>query len=267
MGAEGGSAGLSVLALAALVRHASPRPAGSTRAAAAAFVALNPLVLVHVVGGAHNDALMMLLAMCRLRRAARAARAGRRRRRFVAAAAVKVSAAFVAPVRAGRARAAGGVSLAGALAAAGADRGGGLLAFGGQRLDAFGLAGENQARTSHYSVPATRRGSSASTSDAAADRWRSSSRRVVAWLSRWIWRGGDWLRAAGWAALGLLLASGWLLPWYVIWVLPLAALARDRALSRAGPRLHRVPADQPGPALARRARGGGRPGGRRAAER
>ena len=34
---------------------------GSAPATAAALVALNPLVLVHVVGGAHNDALMALL--------------------------------------------------------------------------------------------------------------------------------------------------------------------------------------------------------------
>jgi cytochrome c biogenesis protein CcdA len=44
------------------------------------------------------------------------------------------------------------------------------------------------------------------------------------------WRGFDWVRAAGWTALGLLLASAWLLPWYLIWPLPLAAISRDRAL-------------------------------------
>ncbi len=42
---------------------ASPPPRGVDPLRAAAFVALNPLVLVHVVGGAHNDALAMLLAM------------------------------------------------------------------------------------------------------------------------------------------------------------------------------------------------------------
>jgi hypothetical protein len=42
--------------------------------------------------------------------------------------------------------------------------------------------------------------------------------------------GGDWIRASGWAALGLLLASAWLLPWYLIWALPFAALSRDRLL-------------------------------------
>jgi hypothetical protein len=49
-------------------------------------------------------------------------------------------------------------------------------------------------------------------------------------LLAWAWRGGDWVRAAAWAGLGLLVATAWLLPWYVIWALPLAAISRDRIL-------------------------------------
>ena len=44
------------------------------------------------------------------------------------------------------------------------------------------------------------------------------------------WRGRDWISAAGWATLALLVATQWLLPWYLVWLLPLAALARDRKL-------------------------------------
>ena len=44
------------------------------------------------------------------------------------------------------------------------------------------------------------------------------------------WRGMDWLRAAAWASFLLLLATAWLLPWYLIWCLPLVALSRDRPL-------------------------------------
>jgi len=40
----------------------------------------------------------------------------------------------------------------------------------------------------------------------------------------------DWLRAAAWASFALLLATAWLLPWYLIWALPLVALSRDRPL-------------------------------------
>ena len=49
-------------------------------------------------------------------------------------------------------------------------------------------------------------------------------------LLAWTWRGGDWVRAAAWAGAGLLLATAWLLPWYLVWVLPLAAISRDRPL-------------------------------------
>ncbi|MGZ5419983.1 MAG: hypothetical protein ACXWES_05650, partial [Solirubrobacterales bacterium] len=53
---------------------------------------------------------------------------------------------------------------------------------------------------------------------------------ALVWLLAWTWRGGDWVRAAGWATLGLLLATSWILPWYLVWVLPLAAVSKDDAL-------------------------------------
>lgn len=40
-----------------------------------------------------------------------------------------------------------------------------------------------------------------------------------------VYRGGDWLENAGWATLVLLVTTTWLLPWYLVWFLPLAALA------------------------------------------
>jgi hypothetical protein len=44
------------------------------------------------------------------------------------------------------------------------------------------------------------------------------------------WRGADWLSAAGWATLALLVSTAWLLPWYGIWLLVPAALSNDRRL-------------------------------------
>ncbi len=44
------------------------------------------------------------------------------------------------------------------------------------------------------------------------------------------WRRRDALTASGWATMALLLMLAWVLPWYVLWVLPLAALSRSRAL-------------------------------------
>ena len=45
-------------------------------------------------------------------------------------------------------------------------------------------------------------------------------------------RGADWRVAAGWSTLALLLSTAWLLPWYAIWPLPLAAVCGDRRLLR-----------------------------------
>jgi hypothetical protein len=38
------------------------------------------------------------------------------------------------------------------------------------------------------------------------------------------------LRASGWANVALLLTLSWVLPWYVLWVLPFAALSASRRL-------------------------------------
>ncbi len=44
------------------------------------------------------------------------------------------------------------------------------------------------------------------------------------------WRGADWITAAGWTTFALLVTTTWLWPWYIVWLLPLAALADDRRL-------------------------------------
>lgn len=220
-------AALSVLGLAAMVaRVAAWRGVDPLRAAA--FVALNPLVLVHVVGGAHNDGLSMLLAMLGVAAllSAREASAGAA---LVAAGAVKASALFAAPFALLAARRRWQL-LAGAAVAALVLCAAAFPAFGWDWLSAFGLAGENQGRTSHMSVPIT---------VARLTGLNPEAVRVVALvlfftlvleLLVWTWRGGDWVRASAWTAAALLLATSWLLPWYLIWVLPLAAISRDRSL-------------------------------------
>jgi len=50
---------------------------------------------------------------------------------------------------------------------------------------------------------------------------------LTLWLTA---RGSDWRTQAGWATLALLLSTAWLLPWYAIWPLPLAALSASRRL-------------------------------------
>jgi hypothetical protein len=49
-----------------------------------------------------------------------------------------------------------------------------------------------------------------------------------------VWQGRtDWIDAAGWATVAMLVAASSLLPWYAAWALPLAAIGRDRRLVRA----------------------------------
>jgi Glycosyltransferase family 87 len=237
-------AAISVLGLAWVVsRLAAWR--GVDPAQAAAFVALNPLVLVHVVGGAHNDGLAMLLAMVGV-----AALVVRRESSsgalLIASAAIKSSSLFVAPfafvasrptMLTGRKPAhmsgfrpinrflLGGLAAALLLGAAG------YLAFGWEWLHAFGLAGENQGRTSHMSIPVTFARLTGIDEGAVRVAALAIFGVAIVWLLRWTWRGADWIRAAAWAGTGLLLATSWLLPWYLIWPLPLAAVARDRALA------------------------------------
>lgn len=48
---------------------------------------------------------------------------------------------------------------------------------------------------------------------------------TVALLLIRVYRGGDWLENAGWATCAVLVTTTWFLPWYLIWFLPIAALA------------------------------------------
>jgi hypothetical protein len=56
---------------------------------------------------------------------------------------------------------------------------------------------------------------------------------VAIGLLVWVRRGADWVTAAGWATLALLLSTTWLLPWYGAWLMPLAGLSSDRRLRLA----------------------------------
>jgi hypothetical protein len=44
------------------------------------------------------------------------------------------------------------------------------------------------------------------------------------------WRRRDAITASGWVTVALLVTLGWVLPWYVLWLLPLAALSSSRRL-------------------------------------
>lgn len=232
---------ISVLAIAALVARLAPAR-GVSPLAAAAFVALNPVVLLQVVGGGHNDAIAMLAATVGVA-ATLTAREAASGFAFVAAFALKPPAALAAPFALLGARRPTGLKvsymatsrpvggmLLGAVVALVAIGAAAYAAFGWNWLGAIGLAGENQGRTSHMSIPITVARLTGVDPTAVRAATLIAYVTLFAYLLVWTWRGNDWLRAAAWASLGLLLATAWLLPWYLIWALPLVALSRDRPL-------------------------------------
>ncbi len=202
------------------------------------LIGLNPLVLVHVVGGAHNDAMMVMLVMLSVW-------AVLSRMEFaggisaVAAFSVKMSAAVAIPFlvlgskRRLRSIAAMVLSLLLITVAS-------LIVFGTDVLDSFALVGENQARTSFYSLPnqTSRLIGAVGGIDAGQVLSTVKSVYLVAFLAAVVFlllrvRSGrmSWLTGTGWTYFGLLCATAWLLPWYAIWLLPFAALSEDRRLT------------------------------------
>jgi hypothetical protein len=240
------TAALSVLGTAVLVARIA-RARGVSPLGAAAFVALNPLVLIHVVGGAHNDGLAMLAATIGVAAmlASREASAGAA---FVAAFAIKVPGAIAAPfalVSSARMKtsapheahkASSGVGrpwvklLAGAVLASLAIGAAAYTTFGWHWLHSIELAGNHQHKTSHLSIPTTFARLTGLDGTAVRVTALALFAAVFIYLLIRTWQGADWLRYAAWASVALLIATAWLLPWYLIWALPLVALSRDRPL-------------------------------------
>ena len=226
------AASLGVVALvwrAASLRGRDPLPA-------ALAVGLNPLVLAHVVAGAHNEALVMLVVMAGVtaflggRETAGAGVA-------TLAAGLKASAAIVLPylVAARPARLKGVALAVAAIAVAG------IAGFGANALDAFGLLGDNQGRTSRWSFPYKTAELLGAVLPGDRLDWRDPVRALYALglgvvalrLFVAVRRGYDPVAAAAWTTVAVLVASAWLVPWYIVWLLPLAAIAADRRLHAA----------------------------------
>ena len=230
------ASGLACTALVAALAERLARPP----VAAALFVGLNPLALVWGLGGAHNDALVTVLVLTAIHLAL-AERARAAAAMLVGAAAVKATAGLVLPFMVLGARrpprALAGAALAalalGALA---------LAVFRSGALGYLGVLADQGGFVSRHAIPhdiARLLG----LADFAGGRYTlAPAVRLVALaglvgalavLAVGVWRGGDWIAAAGWATLALLVTTTFLLPWYVVWLLPLAALADSRWL-RAG---------------------------------
>jgi len=231
-------AAASSLALVAIVwRCARLRDRDVLRAVA--LVGLNPLLVIYGVGGGHND-LVMLVAMAAALWALLVERDAAGGALGALAVGLKLTAGVILPFACvDRARRGAGRwqrLWAGLGAGAGVVLAAGFSAFGAGLLEMFATLDHAQAQGGDASFPgfvAARLGLPG-VGHAAGFALAGVFALVCLWLMRRVWRGRlDWIDAAAWATVAMLLATGSLLPWYVSWLAPLAALARDRRLTRA----------------------------------
>lgn len=211
---------------------------GGSGSYAAAFLGLNPVLLVFAVGGAHNDTLLIaLLSLALVLSAGSSPRLRGAATALAAGVGVKVTAGVLIPflvlsppnIRARtRVLAAIATGLMGVLAI-------GVLGFGPHALGFLGAVGEQQHLVATHSIPAET--ARLFGLDGTPAWWRRLY--VLAFVAVMIfsaWRtatGADWRLAAGWSTLALLVCTAWFLPWYAIWALPLAAVSGDRRLRGA----------------------------------
>ncbi|HTU95211.1 MAG TPA: polyprenol phosphomannose-dependent alpha 1,6 mannosyltransferase MptB [Solirubrobacteraceae bacterium] len=232
-----GIAALSLLAVVVLVWHAA-QLRGIDPVKAVALVGLNPVIVVYGVGGGHNDLLMLALLMSGVYVLLRQ-REGTGGAMIIAATAVKLTAGMLLPfavaASAGRRVATSGRAriLGGAAVAAAVFGGLGLIMFGSGTFHLFGTLSTIQGQGGIHSIPGWilyavgLKGLEAPVGVLLRIGYAIS----VAWLMWRVWIGEmDWITAAGWATVGLLISAGMLMPWYIAWLIPLAALSSDRRL-------------------------------------
>jgi len=193
------------------------------------FVAANPIFLIYELGGFHNDVFMLLPAMA----AISLLLDGRDRwsgASLTLAIAIKFTAVLLLPflllaARPARRRVRLIMGLAGAavpLAAAS------IVVFG---LTIPNLSDQSSLLT-RFSVP-NLLGVLLGLGGGTPTLVRVASMTVVLVAAVLLWRRGDWLTGAGWSTLALVCSLAWLVPWYIVWVLPLAALGTSIRLRRA----------------------------------
>ena len=224
-------AAMASLGVVALVWRTAERLGRDPRGPAL-LVGLSPLVLAHVVSAAHNEALVLLLTMAGVYAfaCARPAAAGAW---STLAAGVKASAGLVIPYLALGSRPRLSRVVLGVVAAGAGLLVLGLIGFGTNVFDAFSLLSSNQGRSSRLSLPYKTSGLLGVSRDAVRAVYALAFGAVAAWTLWRTWRGADAIRMAGWATFAILLCSAWLVPWYLLWLLPLTALAADRRLTVA----------------------------------
>jgi hypothetical protein len=225
-------AALTLVALAVLyLVYRLARRLDVAPAPALALVGLSPAWLIWLVGGAHNDVLMLVLVLASIWLWL-ARRDGAACFVLLLAAGIKAPALLLLPFLLiaahdrRRALIGAGTGLAVVVAAT-------LIAFHSlQPLLAFQEQGSYHTNRSILGEVFRLFDQPSATPYA---QWPATVMFLGAYaaLVRWCSRGGDPLRAAGWAFAGLLAITLWEFPWYLAWVFPFAAIARDARLKVA----------------------------------
>lgn len=215
-----GLAAASMLAIVALAATVAKR-----RALAAAFVGWNPLLAVQFAGGGHNDALMMAFVLGALALGA----AGFLRlggASWAVSIAIKWVPAVFLVLRAVEARATGRpVRHLGFALAAGILGGLAFWRYGLEWLGSVVPLARNLEKQAVYSIPNRLADVTGMPDGAASAILAALLVAGLVWLLREAWRGRARL---GLSACFLLIATPWLVPWYAVWAVPLAAIEEDR---------------------------------------
>jgi alpha-1,6-mannosyltransferase len=193
------------------------------------FVAANPIFLMYEIPGFHNDFFMLVPSM-----AAIALLLARRDRSagamLMAAVAVKFTAVLLLPFLLLAARPA----IRRRRVVEGAVLGGiPLLALS---LALFGLSlpniSDQATLLTNWSIP-NLFGLAIGIGGGTPGLLRLANVAVVVTVALLVRRRRDWLSGAGWATFVLIVSLAWLVPWYVVWLLPLAALSTNVRLRQA----------------------------------
>lgn len=202
--------------------------------AAVLFVGLNPLALAYGVGGAHNDVFMVLLLLAGVLWALQE-RPSLGAGAIVAAAAIKASAGLALPFMWVASSRRSGVVKGAVLAGAGV-LAVTAIAFGSDVFGALTSFSDQGGHTSLRSFPGQLSQAFVGAHDVSPGIHVAVEIVFVLVLVGLLVatrRGLSWIVATGWAMLALLLALAWAMPWYVLWLLPFAALGGDRRLRAA----------------------------------
>ena len=239
---------LASLALLALVWRCA-KLLGRDPVLAVAFVGLNPIVLIWGLGGGHNDFLMMLAVFGALYLILREQRTVAPRPGVLWPISPRYAAAGFALLAACSLKASAAVVIPVALAYTWRDRrafvqlllgmGAGALCFGIATFAAFGPhlpnIGAQSSLVTPESIPNLLGLGVGLGGETGGIRALAYVLLVgtVAWAAWWAYRRREIMVPAGWVSVALLLTLSWVLPWYVLWVLPMAAVAGSRRLRTA----------------------------------